>query len=307
MFLRRALRYRWSQALVLAGISLLIGTCAVFGPWFARAVEQTVMTETLTGQRLSAAWQLETSPTRTPSGTVPQPEDLTKLVPADLEPLFTKPVLGIHSDVVWRDADPSPVSRLLWREGYCDQIVVVAGRCPQGPNEVIASTVDKATWGAEPGAKINVVPDTSAGGGTLTVVGLYRPKDAGADYWFGRPPTGHSKPPIDKRPGETDYLLTDRTTFTPNVWGQHSTLDTRPAPGVARLDDLDRLEAASAAVQSTAGVVGADNTSGLVGVIDRIRDERTQAATIIPLVMVQVALFGLVVLALALAVVVDQR
>ena len=307
MFLRRALRYRWSQALVLAGISLLIGTCAVFGPWFARAVEQTVMTETLTGQRLSAAWQLETSPTRSSAGTQSRPEDLGKLVPADLEPLFTKPVLGIHSDVVWRDADPSIVSRLLWREGYCDQIVVVAGRCPHGPNEVIASTVDQATWGVQLGAKINAVPDTYAGGGTLTVVGLYRPKDVGADYWFGRPPIGHSKPPGDKAPGETDYLLTDRTTFTPDIWNQHTTLDTRPAPGVARLDDLDRLEAASTAVKSQATELGADNTSGLIGVIDRIRDERQQAATIIPLVMVQVALFGLVVLALALAVVVDQR
>ena len=56
MFLRQALRYRWSQALVLTGISLLIGTCAVFGPWFARAVEQTVMTETLAGHKLYAAW-----------------------------------------------------------------------------------------------------------------------------------------------------------------------------------------------------------------------------------------------------------
>ena len=58
MFLRRALRYRWAQALVLTGISLLIGACAVFGPWFARAVEQTVMTETLSGQRLPASWLL---------------------------------------------------------------------------------------------------------------------------------------------------------------------------------------------------------------------------------------------------------
>ena len=103
MFVRQALRYRWSQTLVLAGISLLIGTCAVFGPWFARAVQQTVMTETLSGQRLSAAWQLETSPARS-SASNPQPEDLTKLVPADIGPLFTKPVLGIHSDVNWRDS-----------------------------------------------------------------------------------------------------------------------------------------------------------------------------------------------------------
>ena len=58
MFVRRRC-VRWSQALVLAGVSLLIGTCAVFAPWFARAVEQTVMSEALSGQKLTAAWQLE--------------------------------------------------------------------------------------------------------------------------------------------------------------------------------------------------------------------------------------------------------
>ena len=41
--------------------------------------------------------------------------------------------------------------------------------------------------------------------------------------------------------------------------------------------------------------------------VDGIQAERHQATTIIPLVMVQVALFGVVVLALALAAVVDQR
>ncbi len=208
MFLRRALRYRWSQALVLAGVSLLIGTCAVFAPWFARAVEQTVMTETLTGQRLSAAWQLETSPTRSSATTQSQPEDLSQLVPADVKPLFTPPVLGIHSDVGWHDAPI--VSRLLWRDGYCAQLVVVAGRCPQGPNEVIASTVDQTTWDVKLGTTVKVAPDTDAdGGGTLTVVGLYRPKDAGADYWFGRPPTGHSKPP-DRQATGRDGLSADR-------------------------------------------------------------------------------------------------
>ena len=102
MFLRQALRYRWSQALVLlGGISLLIGTCAVFAPWFARAVEQTVMTETLTRQRLTAAWQLEARPPRGTAGatTAARPEDMARLIPADLKPLFTQPVYGVYADV----------------------------------------------------------------------------------------------------------------------------------------------------------------------------------------------------------------
>ncbi|GAA0589118.1 ABC transporter permease [Kribbella sandramycini] len=307
MFLRQALRYRWSQALVLAGISLLIGTCAVFGPWFARAVQQTVVTETLHGQRLSAAWQLETRPVRNLSDEPPKPEQLQPLIPADLAPLFTKPVLGIHSDVSWTGTEDPIVSRLLWRDGVCDQVVIVAGRCPAAANEVLASTVDQSTWGIEPGQTIRGIGEGAAQPGVLKVVGQYRPKDGTADYWFGRPPTGRSHPPTDKSPGETDLLLTARPTFAGDLWSQHTTLDTRPLPGVVRLDDLDRLESATTASQGKAIELGADNTSALPGVIDQIRHERAQAATIIPLVMVQVALFGLVVLALALAVVVDQR
>ncbi|HEY0617695.1 MAG TPA: hypothetical protein VGD15_08910, partial [Kribbella sp.] len=104
MFLRRALRYRYAQAVVLAGVSLLIGTCAVFAPWFARAVEQTVTTETLVSQRLSTAWQLEASPPSTFSGptAAKQPEDLAQLVPNDLKPLFTPPVYGLTTDVQWK-------------------------------------------------------------------------------------------------------------------------------------------------------------------------------------------------------------
>ena len=53
--------------------------------------------------------------------------------------------------------------------------------------------------------------------------------------------------------------------------------------------------------------VYAETTSGLASVVDQIQSERKQATTIIPLIMVQVALFGVVVLALALGAVVDQR
>ncbi|MGW6283042.1 FtsX-like permease family protein [Kribbella sp. NPDC055071] len=305
MFLGQALRYRWSQALVLAGISLLIGTCAVFAPWFARAVQQTVMTETLQTQRLSAAWQLEARPERVQSGQVIPPEDLDRLIPADLKPLFTPPVHGILSDIPWQG---SPIdSRVMWREGYCAELTVTDGRCPTGPNEILVSTVDQERFGLKPGSKLVVLPGPSDQTAALTVVGNYRPKDSTGAYWFGRTPVGHSKPPDDKVRGATDYIFTDRTTFTAPLWLPHTTLDTRPVPGKARLDDLDRLTDATNATKTAAIDLGAENTTGLPGVLDRIRHERSQAATTIPLVMVQVAVFGLVVLALALAVVADQR
>ncbi len=317
MFVRRALRYRWSQALVLAGVSLLIGTCAVFAPWFARAVEQTVMSEALSGQKLTAAWQLESrAPVRSRGpGQAETPEALDQLVPAGLKPLFTPPVHGIYSTVGWRLTsnidDPAPAGRLIWRDGYCAQLVLTEGRCPQKANEVAASVADVETWQFKVGTTVTALPSDNLveGGGKLTVVGLYRPKEARADYWFGQYPTGHSRIPGAKDPGSSDYLFTDRTTFAQTDWAPRLTSDTRPIPGVARINDLDRLREETARVNGNAVERGlfAENTSGLVSMVDRIQREREQATTIIPLVMVQVALFGVVVLALALAAVVDQR
>jgi putative ABC transport system permease protein len=312
MFLRRALRYRWAQALVLTGISLLIGACAVFGPWFARAVEQTVMTETLSGQRLPASWLLASTGPQT--GTATRPEDLDKLLPNDLKPLFTPPLHGIYNDVGWStpatEGDQSPSARVRWRDGYCAQLDVTEGRCPQAANEVIASIVDKTTWDFRVGTTLTATPsDVGKGGGRLTIVGFYQPKEERGDFWYGDYPTGHSHQPADKDPGAANEFFTDSATFAGTQWSQRVTSDFRPIPGVARLGDLDRLKEATETVNGNAREIGvaAQNTSSLATLVDQIQAERKQATTIIPLVMVQVALFAVVVLALALAAVVDQR
>ncbi|TCC05918.1 FtsX-like permease family protein [Kribbella soli] len=306
MFLRRALRYRWAQALVLTGVSLLIGTCAVFGPWFARAVEQTVMTETLAGQPLQASWLIVSQQPGV------RPEQLDQLLPADLRPIFTPPVHGYYSDISWRvraDADANS-TRLRWRDGYCAQLVVAEGRCPQSPNEVIVSAVDKSAWDLGVGTKLRTGLDDGSSGDLLTVVGLYRPKESRGNYWFGDYPTGHSRPPSAKDPGWADEMFTEQSTLTGNAkWSAQVTSDTRPIPGVARLDDLSRMQDATRTVNGNATEYGvpAEVTTSLTPLIDQIQADREQATTIIPLVMVQVALFAVVVLALALAAVVDQR
>lgn len=315
MFLGRALRYRWSQAVVLAGVSLLIGTCASFAPWFSRSVEQTVTTEMLTNRPLVAAWQLEALPPPT-SRIVSKPtapEKLQDLVPADVRPLFSKPVYGSHVDVQWITGPeitaPKPDARILWRDGFCERLTLTAGRCATAPNEVVASVADVDNHDLKVGQRLNIVPNQYVGTGKLTVVGLYRPVDAKDIYWFGRSPSGRSYPQTGEDAGQLDYLLTARTTFDENAWGHRNTVDTRPLPGLTRLKDLDALKTATLDVQGKASELeyNASNISGLVSLIDSIDAERKQAATIIPLVMVQVALFGVVVLALALAAVVDQR
>lgn len=312
MFLRMALRYRWSQALVLAGISLLIGACAAFAPWFSRAVEQTVTTEALTHQWNSAAWQLKTIPStavRGPAESTP-PEDLDQLIPADLKPLFTPPVYGRAAAVIWGRGNDRPTvqGRVVWRDGYCAQLELTAGRCPSGPGEVAASTADAKNFSLKVGTTLKAQTASDPTRSPLRVVGIYQ-ANAEDGYWFGRRPIGNSRQASDSQPPLGDFLLAERDTLSVKSLAAYSTLDTRPRPGSARADDLDRMRQATdqLEVQIAERGMDAQNSSGLISVIDSIQAERQQATTIIPLVMVQVALFGVVVLALALATVVDQR
>ncbi|NEA37144.1 FtsX-like permease family protein [Streptomyces sp. SID13031] len=309
MFLRQALRYRWSQMLVLAGVSVLIGACATFAPWFSRAVEQTVTTETLTSQWLPTSWQLDGSPPALVSGpsAAVAPEKLAELMPADLRPLFGRPTYGMTVAILWGVGQQKLVTegRVAWRDGYCEKIVLTAGRCASAPNEVITSTEDVKNFGLTIGTVIKTASTSYAGGGLVRVVGNYRADD-NDPYWYGRGPTGHSMPPSDSRPGISDQLLTGRDTLEKG-WGAHTTSDTTLLPGKAGVDDLPRLRQATEESGSKAAEVDARNGSSLVDVVDGLKAERRQAVTIIPLVMVQVGLFGVVVLALALAAVVDQR
>lgn len=312
MFLRQALRYRLSQTLVLAGVSLLIGTCAAFAPWFARAVEQTVTTEALTTQRLATAWQLESRPPPSIEGgaEAAPPEDLDQLIPADVRAGFEPPVHGLTVSLEYKVVGSSIdiLGRMIWRDGVCAQLVLEKGRCPQDKFEIVASAADEKNYSSTVGAVIKAKTAGYAGGGTLKVVGVYRPVDPKAPYWFGRSPVGRSFPAEDK-PSLSDFLIADRSTFAGKVWGHSSTTDSAPLPGVIRVDDLDHLKQLTTQVETKAGELNlnAVYNSGLPGVVDDIQSERRQAVTIIPLVMVQVALFGVVVLALALAAVVDQR
>lgn len=309
MFLRQALRYRWTQMLVLAGVSVLIGACAAFAPWFSRAVEQTVTTETLTSQWLRTSWQLDGSPPALVSGpsAAVAPEKLAELMPTDLRPLFDRPTYGMTVAVLSGVGQRKLVTegRVVWRDGYCDKIVLTAGHCPSAPNEVVTSTEDVKNFGLTVGTVIKTTSSSYAGGGLLHVVGNYRADDSDP-YWYGRGPTGHSRQASDSRSGSTDHLLTGRDTLETG-WGAHTSSDTTLLPGKAGVDHLPRLRQATEESSITAAEVDARNGSTMVDVIDGLKAERRQAVTIIPLVMVQVGLFGVVVLALALAAVVDQR
>ncbi len=313
VYLRHALRYRPWQTAVLAGVSLLIASCAAFGPWFARAVEQSVTASELTQRRTEAAWHLyaRSQPVAGQQPVTAPPDYLDSLRPESSKARFETPVAGMFSEVGWRASAgrARAEGRITWRDGFCDHLTIEDGRCPTARNEVAVSTADRDNYHVRIGDTLDAAGQASYGGGKVRVTGFYT-ADRTDPYWYGTEPVGRSFPQ-EERPSLADFLFTPRETFEKGLWQHTSVIDTAPRPGLVRVDELDELVRTTNELSTTLDelhpVGSALLDTRVQQVVDDIDAARKQARTIIPLVMAQVALFGLVVLGLAAAAVTDQR
>jgi putative ABC transport system permease protein len=94
-----------------------------------------------------------------------------------------------------RNPTGAPTSRLVFRDRVCDHIVVLSGRCFAGPLEVVIGEDVARVDGMRAGDAIlaqaarfevgrGLVPDGAPA--LLTVVGIYRARDANEPYWAGQ-------------------------------------------------------------------------------------------------------------------------
>src|SRR6266545_1883389 len=111
---------------------------------------------------------------------------------AGTSPTGTSPVVGART-------------RLVFRDGFCDHVLPVSGRCPDGPMQVMVSeqTADRLALRIGAPVTVQAVQAMLAGGPAepepagppvdLALVGIYRPRDAASPYWaqhgyFAAPP-----------------------------------------------------------------------------------------------------------------------
>lgn len=322
VYLRQALRHRRWQAAVLLGVSTLIAACAAFGPWFARAVEQSITTTTLTEQRNAAAWVLQAAPQRNyrylgepgsneppPFETLP-PEDLDQNRPPDVAELFEPPVYGMYAKASWYRPTQKKYgigTQLAWRDRFCEHLAITKGRCATAANEVVVSSSDARNYRVGPGSSVFTTSTDQPAPIPLRVTGVYELADPADGFWYETSPVGRSF--VEENGGSGDLLLTPRATFERTKWGHYSTVETAPVPGRVGVDELGLLLTRVDELRIVLGRLGSGVTVNTrLGQVDgQITAGRQQATRIIPLVMVQVAVFGIVVLALAAATVVDQR
>ena len=324
MFLRQSLRSRRLQTIVLVGVSTLIAGCAAFGPLFARAVEQSITTNTLTTQRDRAAFQLSADPDatrtildpndpnyglqRSGTGETLRPEDIAVYKPEGFDAKFEKPqpTMTVKTDWLPRPDALFPVGAALrWTDDFCGHIVMTKGTCPDQQFEVALSVADRDNYGVDVGDVLYASTATLNKPTKLRITGLYR-ADGADPYWYDASPVGRSLPG-DPGGGAGDALFTPRKTFEAARWGHTSQARFAPLPGKMRVDDIATVASWIESSNPELDKVQVHLDTQFPDIRTLIDDGRRQATRIIPLVMVQVAIFGLVVLALAAGAVIDQR
>jgi hypothetical protein len=170
---------------------------------------------------------------------------------------------------------------------------------------VAVSATDQGNYGVGVGGRLMTTSTDHPRPAALRITGVYR-ADAGDPVWYGVTPTGRSRP--GELGGAGDTVFTPRATFEQETWGHTSSAQSAALPGRLRLDDLPALvDWVNGINPSLDAMGGVTLRTQLPDVVNRISDGRRQAVSIIPLVMIQVAIFGLVVLALTAGAVIDQR
>lgn len=185
---------RWLSLLVflVAGVA---AAAAAMGPMYADAARTAIARDAFTDAAPDAQGLMVTFFARlTPPG------DLGEVLPATgLPHAFRDPVRGAETTTpVFGEIDRVKV---IWRDGACERLRLVAGRCPQGAREVVASAATSERYGWRVGGEalldvfIPPEPAQASSDGELArpeptpleVVGIYEPRDPSEPYWFGLP------------------------------------------------------------------------------------------------------------------------
>ncbi|MBB5872435.1 hypothetical protein F4553_005869 [Allocatelliglobosispora scoriae] len=270
-------RSRWRSYLVVVWLAAVMGGLAVAGTLHPISIADQVAEDELRAVPLSDR-SLIISQTAIES-------DFTNLVGrARLLPRFT----AIYTEQVTVTGDGVEAGPLVYRDGFCAHIRLVAGRCPVATGEVaLPEQVAKLKVGDQTAfslARQSLDGWVSEGLGAqpVGVVGIYAPIDPAEDYWGAR------------------RYFTERTDVL--VWpilAVPETLKTIPQKSASRAVDLlpDRDLIMSGDYQQVRTIladarVGEPN-SGLRPLMERIAAKRDYTRLMTPVVVLPVLALGL--------------
>jgi putative ABC transport system permease protein len=160
---------------------------------------------------------------------------------------FEPPIESIEGS--YTDPALSQTFLLVWRTDFCAHLVIT-GRCPMRPDQVVVSTSDIGPGtGWHIGSQIR-----GSGWPTLTITGIYRPPAAAADYWVTRATSYFPiEQPSENSPLGLDAAFTDRATISALTGGQQGTsvIDDQLATARIQAGDVRPLAAGMGAFASS--------------------------------------------------------
>lgn len=316
----RALRFHAGQMTALFLLSVLAVVAGTFGPLYGRAVEAAELRATLQQHSIDAEGLSITAGTGATStdGLLPN---------GQLARFYGKPVTSARLPIsVGAGATPIETS-LVYRDGMCQHLRIVAGHCPSSPGEVIASTSSAKVLGVTVGTSMalntagvdNVDVSKQRPRVKLHVVGLYLPFDARDSYWFDRQYASAA--------GITSVLaagiehISGDALFAPQGFEHTLRLPAEAVDTVVYeadvplsinrvgLDDMASLRRGIADLAATVqgGSSGANVVTSLGALLDEADRGRHQARIVVPAFAAELALLLLVVVGIVTVAAADRR
>ena len=250
---RSASGHRRGQAVALVAISVLITACTAFAPVYDRAMQQALVDTLLrhaTPAEASVTLVSESSDFAGGATDSRDPREVVALFPDDVAARLGPVVLGRTAIVTPTTGEVPPSGLLLWRDGACEHVTVVAGACPEAAGEVMISEEDVDNFGLRVGATRGVSTAVDDSVVELVVVGTFAPPADDA-WWQGQRTVGISGIVRGLDPSANhDAWLTVEQTFVdaPILTGETSQA---AAPVRTTEADVDSLVALGQGVRET--------------------------------------------------------
>ncbi|RIX28156.1 ABC transporter permease [Amnibacterium setariae] len=309
----RGLRWRAALSVTVWVCAVVVCAGAALGPVFALAAAESGLQDVLRDAGAATSVRLMGSTGQETGGatrvTMPEADERFDAA-ARLLPLAHRP-RAVRSLLVIANGDAGPQvmhSRLVWRDGVCAQVRLVAGRCPTGADEAMVSerAASYRDVGWKPGARLTMTA-TDGTAAVVRIVGVYRPISTASPAWSGQI---FFQSGIDSYGTPfTDAVFTTRAVFEslPKDALVEQAVDLPLDAASVRLADLPALRAQVAALRPAARDVGLNASTELAGVLRRADAVHARIDVATALVVLQLCVLGWLVLHRVLVDAVEAR
>jgi len=300
---------RRGQAITLVLLSLVATAAAAAGPVYLKAVDRTIVANQLAAATIGEQ-------TLTIGDTVERFQQ-SQIASAEFEdlapPALTLPGFAlVYSGEyhVMNVAHPNSADRLVFRDGACEHLVVVAGRCLMADDEIVVVERIAERTEVAPGdvatmkfAVYNALAlrwEPAGDPVRLTVVGVVRPRDAGEPFWGV-----HAYFPPGYQDGLGDVAFTTRQTLERMYHEEQSvSVDAYALPGTITAGRIGAVRTdVDGAIKRYANLENQDTipATDIPDLLDRIEADQRLAGQLVPLAALPVVLLCWLVIFTAVA------